>query len=202
MSPHPDTPDTDRPRLLVVVGSTRPGRIGPTVADWFVDTANSHGGFDVEVADLHELNLPIFNEPNHPRQGQYEHEHTKQWAAIVDRADAYVFVTPEYNFGFNAAIKNAIDYLYAEWLHKGAGFVSYGGSSGGLRAVHMLQQVVSAFSMGTVPVSVCVPFVHKFLDDDGRLVADEYTTYTAGLMLDELLRWTTATKTLRCRRGA
>ena len=122
-------------RLQVVIASTRPGRIGPVVGDWFVQQAKAHGAFDVEVTDLAELNLPFHDEPNHPMTGHYEHEHTREWSRIVDAADAIVFVMPEYNYSFSAPLKNALDYLNREWAYKPVAFVSYGGISGGMRAV-------------------------------------------------------------------
>lgn len=192
-----DVNQQSKPRLLVVLGSTRPGRLGPSVAEWFRAESVNHGGFDVTTADLQEVDLPIFNEPNHPRLGQYVHPHTKRWSSIVRAADVIVFVTPEYNYGFNCATKNAIDYLHAEWVGKCAGFVSYGGASGGLRAVSMLKQVVSAFPMVTVPVSVCIPFFQKLIDPAGEFHPDDYTSATARLMLADLLRWSTATAALR-----
>ena len=106
------------PVLQVIIASTRPGRVGLPVATWFAQRAREHGGFTVEVVDLAEVDLPFFDEPKHPRLGQYEHQHTKDWSATVARGDAFVFVMPEYNYGFNAAIKNAIDYLHVEWQHK------------------------------------------------------------------------------------
>ncbi|HZZ96267.1 MAG TPA: NAD(P)H-dependent oxidoreductase, partial [Jatrophihabitantaceae bacterium] len=112
------------PRLLIVTASTRPGRIGPAISRWFEQVAREHGGFEVEVADLAELNLPFLDEANHPRLGRYDHEHTKRWSAIVDRADAVVFVMPEYNYSFSAPLKNAFDFLHREWRYKPVGFVS------------------------------------------------------------------------------
>jgi NAD(P)H-dependent FMN reductase len=132
-----------KPRLLIIIASTRPGRVGLPVGQWFHERATSHGGFEVEVADLAEWNLPFMDEPNHPRLRQYTQPHTQRWSATVDRADGFVFVMPEYNNGFNAPLKNAIDYLYQEWQYKPVGFVSYGGTSGGLRAVQMAKLVVT-----------------------------------------------------------
>ena len=106
------------PTLTIIVGSTRPGRAGQPIAEWFADRARTHAGFDVEVADLAEIGLPLLDEPNHPRLEQYTKQHTKDWSAIVDRADAVVFVTPEYNYGYPAALKNAIDFLHREWQDK------------------------------------------------------------------------------------
>ena len=109
------------PKLSIIIASTRPGRVGVPVAEWFRDRALEHDGFDVDVVDLAAVNLPLFDEPNHPRFRQYVHQHTKDWSAIVDESDAFVFVMPEYNYGFNAAIKNAIDYLHHEWTYKPVG---------------------------------------------------------------------------------
>ena len=132
-----------KPVLQVVIGSTRPGRVGPAVAGWIADRAQAQTGFDVEVADLAELNLPLFDEPEHPRLGRYTRQHTKNWSAVVDRSDALVFVVPEYNHTFNAATKNALDYLHREWQNKPAGIVSYGGASGGAHAARTLEPVLS-----------------------------------------------------------
>lgn len=161
------------PKLNVVVASTRPGRIGYPVAQWFVDLAREHGGFDVELVDLAEVNLPLLDEPNHPRLGQYVHDHTKRWSASVDAADAFVFVTPEYNYGMPASLKNAIDYLHTEWQYKPVGFVSYGGISAGTRAVQMTKQVVTTLKMTSAAEAVSIPFVSQFLDDDGAIQANE-----------------------------
>ena len=125
--------------LLIIIASTRPGRVGLPVARWFEQHARAHGGLEVNVADLAEWNLPFLDEPNHPRLGRYTKDHTKRWSAEVDAADAFAFVMPEYNHAFNAPLKNAIDFLFAEWRHKPAGFVSYGGVAGGMRAVQQLK---------------------------------------------------------------
>jgi NAD(P)H-dependent FMN reductase len=176
------------PTLTVVIGSTRPGRAGLPIAEWFTDRARSHGGFDVEVADLAEINLPMFDEPNHPRLRQYAHQHTKDWSAVVDRADAVVFVTPEYNYGYPASVKNAIDYLHEEWRDKPVGFVSYGGIAAGTRAVQQLKQVVTTLRMVPVVESVNIPFHAQFIDENGEVQANEVMEQAAGAMLDELLR--------------
>jgi NAD(P)H-dependent FMN reductase len=184
------------PTLQVIIGSTRPGRVGLPVARWFVERARASKCFKVETIDLAEVGLPIFDEPHHPRFGRYEHDHTREWSATVARADAFVFVTPEYNYGFNAATKNAIDYLNAEWRNKPVGFVSYGGVAAGTRAVQMLKQVVSALSMVPVTESVNIPFVQQFLDD-GRFVPNDILVDAADAMLASLGRWEAATRQLR-----
>ena len=175
----------------------RTGRVGPAVADWIIERARARGDFEVVVTDLAELNLPMFDEPNHPRLHQYVHQHTKDWSAIVEASDAFVFVIPEYNYGFNAATKNAIDYLNSEWLNKPAGIVSYGGVAAGTRATQMLKQVLSALKVVVVTDSVNIPFVREKLDEDGRLKPNEIMEQAAAVMLDELARWAQALRPLR-----
>jgi NAD(P)H-dependent FMN reductase len=186
-----------RPVLQIVIASTRPGRVGPSVASWVYDRALDHDGFDAELVDLAEMDLPIFNEPRHPRFREYAHEHTRNWSATVERGDAFIFVVPEYNFGFNAAIKNAIDYLHSEWQYKPVGFASYGGVAAGTRAVQMLKQVVTALKMTPVAEAVSIPFVQQFLDADRRLQPNDVMESAVIAMLDELARWTTVLRGLR-----
>jgi NAD(P)H-dependent FMN reductase len=185
------------PILQIIIASTRPGRVGPSVASWINERAIAHGGFDVELIDLAEVNLPMFDEPKHPRFRQYVHQHTKDWSATIDRADAFIFVVPEYNYGFNAAIKNAIDYLNAEWQHKPVGFVSYGGVAAGTRAVQMLKQVVTTLKMVPMFDAVNIPFVQQFLDADRKLQPNDIMEAAATAMLDELVRWTASLRALR-----
>ena len=188
-----------KPILRVIIGSTRPGRVGPSVAAWITERAIEHGGFDVQVTDLAELNLPMLDEPNHPRLRQYTHQHTKDWSALVAGSDAFIFVTPEYNHGFNAALKNAIDYLHAEWQHKPAGIVSYGGVAAGTRATQMLRQVLTSVKVVPVVEAVNIPFVAQHLDEDKRFKATELIDAPATAMLDELLKWTESLAGLRTR---
>ncbi len=185
------------PILTVIIASTRPGRTGGIVAPWFVEVAREHGAFDVEVADLAEINLPMMDEPAHPRLGRYEHQHTRDWSARIARSDAFVVVMPEYNYGFNAPIKNAIDYLHNEWAHKPMGFVSYGGVSAGTRAVQMLKQVVTTLKITPVTEAVSIPFFPQFISDDGVLQPNEIMTTSAAAMLDELARYEEALSPLR-----
>ncbi|GAA1640947.1 NADPH-dependent FMN reductase [Georgenia ruanii] len=180
---------SDNPSLLVVVASTRPGRVGIHVGRWIQEAAETHGGFDVRFADLAELALPFMDEPRHPRLRQYEHQHTKDWSAIVDAADAFVFVTPEYNHGYNAALKNALDFLHAEWADKPVGLVSYGGIAAGTRAVQQLKPVLAALRMLPAVEAVNIPFVAKLVQD-GALRPTAETTAAATDMLDELARLT------------
>jgi len=186
------------PVLQVVTVATRLNRAGPAVAEWFLQRARLHGKFNVDPVDLATVNLPMFDEPRHPRFQQYEHEHTKRWSAIVARADAFVFVTPEYNYGAPPSIVNAIDYLNKEWAYKPVGFVSYGGVSGGTRSVQMIKQLVTSLRMMPLPEAVTVPFFTQYIDKESGAFAPEETQATAATaMLDELLRWSGALAVLR-----
>ena len=187
------------PTLRVIIASTRPGRAGLPVANWFVPVARAHGGFDVEVTDLAELGLPFMDEPKHPRLREYTHAHTRAWSAVVEASDAFVFVMPEYNFGINAPLKNAIDYLHSEWHDKAVGFVSYGGIAAGTRAVQMTKQIVSSVKMLPVYEAVYIPFVAGQIAD-GRFTPTDPTQQAATAMLDELVRIEAALRPLRPQR--
>lgn len=182
-------------QLLIVIASTRPGRVGLPVGRWVERRAREHGAFDVAVADLAELELPMMDEPNHPRLARYEHAHTKAWSRTVAAADAIVLVMPEYNYGYPAPLKNAIDYLHDEWRRKPAGCVSYGGVSGGLRAAQALVPVLLAVGMlpaGAVPI----PFVAQAVQDD-ELAPTPPVEQGLAAMLDELVTLEAASRTLR-----
>jgi NAD(P)H-dependent FMN reductase len=185
-------------KLQVIVVSTREGRRGTYVADWFLERARKHGKFDVERVDLAEIGLPLFDEPNHPRLRKYEHEHTRAWSTQVSRADAYVFVTPEYNYSAPPSLLNALDYLVHEWAYKPAGFVSYGGVSAGLRSVQMAKQTVTALKMMPMVEAVSIPFFQQHIDEEtGVFDPGEVQAKAAEVMLDEMLRWAEALRTLR-----
>jgi NAD(P)H-dependent FMN reductase len=184
-------------RLMIIIGSTRPGRAGLPIGTWFTELAESHGRFEIDLVDLAELNLPMMDEPNHPRLHQYTHQHTKEWSARVDAADAFVFVTPEYNHSFPAPLKNAIDYLAQEWNFKPAGFVSYGGVAGGTRAVQALKPVLDILKMTAVPESVVIPSFSQYLDDEERFCPSEQIESAARTLLNELARWSTALMAMR-----
>jgi len=184
------------PKLGVVIASTRPNRIGEPVARWFIEKAKQHGKFELEIVDLKEVALPAMDEPHHPMRRQYQHDHTKAFSRTIAALDAFVIVTPEYNYSLAPALLNAIDYLFFEWNYKAAGFVSYGGVSGGTRAVQMSRLVVTTLKIMPVPEGVFIPFVAKQIKDgtfDPGTTQDEAVTK----MLDELLRWTDALKALR-----
>lgn len=183
-------------KLHIIIASTRPGRVGKPVGDWFYQYARQHGTFDAELVDLAEFNLPVYDEPYHPKLRKYEHEHTKAWSRSVEAADAYVLVTPEYNFGPTPALVNALNYVYDEWSYKPAAFVSYGGVSGGLRAVQMTKQILTTLKVVPIVEAVAIPMVPQHLKD-GAFVPNEFHIKSADDVLGELARWASALKPLR-----
>ena len=183
--------------IKIIIASTRPGRKGPSVGAWITEKAKANTEFNIEVLDLAAINLPFLDEPNHPRLQKYHHQHTKDWSDKIDSGDAYIIVTPEYNFGFPATIKNALDFLYNEWCYKPVAFVSYGGMAGGTRAVQMLKQVVTAQKMMPVTESVHIPFFTKYINEEEKFVADEGLDKSAESMLSELHKWAIALKPMR-----
>ena len=185
------------PTLQIIIASTRPGRVGLPVAQWVDERSRAHGAFDVELVDLAEVALPMLDEPNHPRLRQYVHQHTRDWSATVSRADAFAIVMPEYNYGFNAPLKNAIDYLHYEWHHKPVGLVSYGGVAAGTRAAQMLKQVLTTLKMVPLFEAVSIPFVSQFIDEEGRFAPNETIELATDAMLTELHRTQAALQSLR-----
>jgi NAD(P)H-dependent FMN reductase len=183
-------------KLKIITSTTRPGRKGIFIAKWIESLAKASGKFDVELLDLAEINLPFMDEPNHPRVQEYQHEHTKNWSAHIDSADAFIVVLSEYNFSMPAPIKNAFDYLYNEWTNKPLAIVSYGGISGGLRSAQMLKQVVTALNMMPIAEGVNVPFFTKYIHED-VFSPEEPVVKSAHLMLRELERWSDALKPMR-----
>jgi len=185
-------------KLAVIAVSTRDGRAGFPVAEWFVERVKAHGKFEPELVDLKKVNLPMFDEPGHPRFRKYEHAHSKAWSAAVEAADAFVFVTPEYNYSAPPSFVNAVDYVFHEWAYKAAGFVSYGGPAGGARAVQMERLQLLGLKCIGVPESVMIPFFMKEIEN-GRFKGGELYEKAAVTMLDELAKWTGALKPLRAK---
>ena len=182
-------------KIAVVIGSTRPGRVGESVAKWAIEHAKSRTDAEFELVDIQDFGLPLLDEPESPMKGQYSKEHTKTWAAKIDSFDGYVFVTSEYNHGICGALKNAIDFLYREWNNKAAGFVGYG-SAGGVRAVEHLRVVMAEVQVATVRNQVELSLFTDF---------ENYTNFkpasrrekSLSQMLDQLIAWSGALKTLR-----
>lgn len=179
-----------QPHLQIIVGSTRPGRQGGAVARWFHDLADRHDRFDVELVDLLEVGLPLLDEPLPAGRGQYSREHTRRWSRTISAGAAYVFVVPEYNHSYNAATKNALDFLSEEWRHKPIAFVGYGGSAAGARAVQALTPVVVSLGMKPLSRAVHIPRINRAVNADGTLRTDDRLDTTALTLLDELFQYT------------
>lgn len=184
-------------QLKAITTSTRPGRKGPAVAEWFLSIANEHPEFETELLDLKEIDLPFMDEAKHPRLQDYSHDHTKRWSEIIDSADAYVFVNCEYNHGMSAPLKNALDYLYHEWSYKPGAFVSYGGVAGGTRAIQMIKQVITTQKMMPISEAVHIPFVAKHMNENGVFEGTDAMYQSAEGMLDELALWSRGLKAMR-----
>lgn len=184
-------------QLRTIIISTRPGRVGPAIANWFHETARAHGKFEPVLIDLAKFSLPLYDEPNHPRLRKYTKEHTKAWSESVAAGDAYVFVTPEYNFCPPPTFGNALNYLYFEWNYKACGFVSYGGISGGMRAVQLEKQLATSLKMMPMVEGVVAPMVSHLFDEQRNFKPDEHLENSARILLDELYKWANALKPLR-----
>lgn len=178
------------PNIQVILGSSRQGRSGEKVARWFMSHAQARPDLDVELVDLRDWPLPFFDQQTPPTMGGYSDPAQQRWAAQVARADGYVLVTPEYNHGYPAVLKNALDHLFAEWNGKPVGFVGYGGPGGGLRAVEQLRQVVVELEMVPMRQQVAIGNVYAAFDQDGRLANPEHHDRKARAVLDELAGWT------------
>jgi NAD(P)H-dependent FMN reductase len=173
--------------LGIIVASVRPGRVGDKVAAWIAEAARQHGGFQIDLMDLAEVDLPAnTSEPNHPATGEYLHDYTKKWSVRVAACQAFVIVTPEYNHGYPASLKNALDLVNKEWWYKPVGFASYGGVSGGLRAVEQLKPVVAFLRMVPLAESFVAPFVAQQIND-GAFEPNDVQVAGTKAMLDELL---------------
>jgi NAD(P)H-dependent FMN reductase len=186
-------------KIAIIIGSTRPNRIGEAVAKWVHQLAIKRSDAQFELVDLRDFNLPLLDEPVPPSMGQYSKPHTKAWAAKVASFDGFVFVTPEYNHGTPGALKNALDYLYAEWNNKAAAFVSYG-SAGGARAVEQLRLVLSELQMAHVRNQVMFSLYADFENFSVFKPAARHAE-SVTKMLDQLVAWTNALRTLRVARA-
>lgn len=184
-------------KIAIIVGSTRPNRNGKAVADWVYDLARKRSDAEYELVDIADFALPLLDEPVPPSQGAYSQEHTKRWSAKIAECDGYVFVTPEYNHGPPGALKNAIDFLYAEWNNKAAGFVSYG-SAGGTRAVEQLRLVMGELQIADVRAQATFTLSTDF---------ENYRVFkpaagkekSVGAMLDQLVAWAEAMQQVRAK---
>jgi NAD(P)H-dependent FMN reductase len=183
--------------LKVIFASVREGRKGISVAEWVKEVASKDQRFKTEFIDLKEENLPFMNEPNHPRLQKYEFEHTKKWSAKIADADAFIFVTPEYNYGYPGVLRNALEYLHSEWQYKPAGIVTYGGVSAGTRSANALKNDLMSLKIPALPEMVNIPMFTQFIKENGTLAPNEVMTKAIDLVLNELARWTKGMKVVK-----
>ncbi len=184
--------------IKIILGSSRPNRFAHQPGEWLQRLGADVAGARFEMLDLAEINLPFLDEPALPgAPGYYQHEHTRQWAEMIDGADGFVLVAPEYNHGYTPVLKNALDYLYDEWLHKPVAFASYGGAAGGARAVEQLRGVVGNLAMYDLSEHVILPGYASGIDKDGVFDFTERHDRTAQGMLRELVFWADVMKRAR-----
>jgi NAD(P)H-dependent FMN reductase len=182
-------------KIGVILGSTRPGRIGEAVAKWVFDIASKRDDAEFELIDIADYNLPLLDEPVPPSLGQYSKDHTKRWAQKIGSLDGFIFVTPEYNHGTSAALKNAIDFLFKEWNNKAAAFVGYG-SAGGVRAIESLRLVMGEIMVADVRAHVQLSLFTDF-ENFSTFKPDPRHIQEVSTMIDQLLGWTGAMKRIR-----
>jgi NAD(P)H-dependent FMN reductase len=187
-------------RIGIILGSTRPGRRGEQIASWVLGTARDHGGADYELIDLARHPLGNLDEGGNPNLRQYEHAHTRDWSALIDGFDGFVFLTPEYNHSFPGALKNALDYVYREWNDKAAGIVSYGGWAAGVRAAEALRLVLAELQVATVRAQPAVPLIPAFAT--GAFLPPEGLDASVRGMLDQVTVWSGALRGVREARAA
>jgi len=179
----------------IILGSTRPNRNGEAVAKWVQQQVKDRNDASYELVDLKDFNLPLLDEPIPPSQGKYAQPHTKKWAEKIASLDAFIFVTPEYNHATSGALKNALDFLYAEWNNKAAGFVSYG-SAGGARAVENLRLIMAELQIADVRAQVMFSLFTDF-KNFSQFAPDARHEPELNTMLQQLVAWGEAMKTVR-----
>lgn len=183
-------------KVKIILGSARDGRFGDKPARFVYELAKKQQDWEAEFLDLKEWNLPFFASAKAPKSGEYEGDLIKKWAAAIGEADAYIMVTPEYNHGYPAVLKNALDFLYNEWVNKPVAFVGYGGGLGGGRAVEQLRQVVIELQMAPIREALFIPSVWQAFDESGKPV-DEQLGNKAQAMFEQLTWWGEALKAAR-----
>lgn len=187
--------------ISVIVGSTRQSRFSEQPAQWILQHLKKRDGVDARLLDLRDFPMPFFDQPVSPAtpgRSPYAHDVVKTWTAAIAQSDGFVFVTPEYNYGPAAVLKNAIDWVYPEWNRKAAGFVSYG-SAMGARAVQQLRETAIELQLAPVRSSVHIPVATLWAHYMGGDVDAGLTELeaSAGALIDDLLWWTAALKAAR-----
>lgn len=182
-------------KVAIILGSTRPGRIGEAVAKWVYEIARKRSDAEFELIDIKDYNLPLLDEEIPPSLGKYSQPHTKKWASKIAEFDSFVFVTAEYNHGIPGALKNALDFIYKEWNNKSAGFVSYG-SAGGARSVEQLRLAMAELQIADVRAQVMLSLFTDFENFKTFKPAD-FHEKEVNTMLDQVIAWGSALKTIR-----
>ena len=183
--------------LKIISSTVRPGRKGPIVAAWITELAKQDINFNVELLDLGEIKLPMMDEPNHPVMKKYKNDHTKWWSAKIDEADAFIFVTAEYDYNYPAPLRNALEYLSQEWNYKPAAIISYGGVSAGTRAANSLKADLSTLRMVPLAESVNFPFFQQNINDENEFQVNDISEKAAHNMLKQLARWAKGLKAIK-----
>ncbi|WP_375385984.1 NADPH-dependent FMN reductase [uncultured Microbacterium sp.] len=181
-------------KIAIILGSTRPGRNGAAVAEWVLERAANREA-TYELIDLADFPLPHLDEPVPPSMGSYTNDHTKAWAEKIGAYDGFVFVTPEYNHSTSGVLKNAIDYLYAEWNNKAAGFVAYG-SLGGARAIEHLRGISAELQIADVRQQLSFSLFTDF-ENFSTFAPGPQHQAAADTLFDQLEAWAGALKPLR-----
>ena len=182
-------------KIAIVLGSTRPNRVGATVAEWVNGLAGQRTDAEFELIDVAKLDLPLLDEELPPAIGQYARQHTRAWADKVASFDAFVFVTPEYNHSVPAGLKNALDFVYAEWANKAAGFVSYG-AAGGIRAVEHLRLILAELQVATVRAQLTLNSYTDF-ENFYEFEPTGQHAETLNTVFDQVVSWGTALQAVR-----
>jgi len=174
----------------MIVGSVREGRRGGAIGEWAYRLAAARTDMSVELIDLKEWNLPMFDLAKPPMMGEYADPLQQRWAEKIKEADGYLFICPEYNHSFPPSLKNALDYLYAEWGRKPASFIGYG-PSGGIRAIEQLRLVLIELNMAPLNSAVHLSQVHKKIEHN-QFQGAEHDVTSLNEVLDDLLWWSQA----------
>ncbi|MEO6695036.1 MAG: NAD(P)H-dependent oxidoreductase [Ignavibacteria bacterium] len=182
-------------KVGIIIGSTRPGRVGDSVAKWVFDIAQKRRDAEFELVDMQDYNLPLLDEPIPASQKKYSKDHTFKWSEKIQTFDAFVFVTPEYNHGITGALKNALDFLYQEWNNKAAGIVSYGSASG-YRAVESLRLILAELQIAAVRAQVSFSLYTDF-ENFKTFKPDPENVKRVNTMIDQTIAWGTALKQMR-----
>src|SRR3989338_10850147 len=184
-------------KIQIILGSTREGRHGKKVADWIADLAKKRTDFELEFIDLKDWSINFINDKNPPGMGVYTDSLVQKWAKKIDEADGYIIVTQEYNHGYPAVLKNALDVIYKEWNNKAIAFVSYGGFVGGSRSVEQLRQVAIELQMAPIREAIFIPFIWQAFNEDGNLKNEEDYNKRVESMFNQLVWWKNALKKAR-----